>query len=163
MNQLLDVMKKLLYFLMLLPLMGFVTACDDDDDVPQVSVTVDYEGAVNVDGILYVVQGEPFTINSITVTPKEGTSKATLGPVTYFWDYDVLGTTDVTPFGVTIDTSLEGLGAHLLQINSTILQVDKAMARLDIAYRINIVETVNDIPGYTPGTPDSGTDEQAVQ
>lgn len=151
-------MKKLLNLLMILPVMLFVASCDDDDDrLPNVTFSVEYEGAVDVDNILYVVKGDNLTINSVSAIPVEGSKEATLGPVTYIWDYQVLGTTAVSPYALTINTSVERPGRHLLQMTSTVLQVDKAMASVNLAFEIAIVEKAEDIPGYTPDMPDSGT------
>ena len=142
-------MKKFLYLLFTLPLIGLLSACDNDDDAPQVSIQVDYEGAVNVDGTLYVVQGEPFSITAVTVTPDQGTGNALVGPVSYAWNYVYAGTSEIAPYGVTFDTSVMNTGNHLLQISGTIAQVNKPLAALNLAYRVKVVASAEDIPGYS--------------
>ena len=58
-------MKKFLYLLLLLPL-GFLTSCHDDDDMPSVDITVSIDNAVDADGRIFIVSGEPLTVSGIT-------------------------------------------------------------------------------------------------
>ncbi len=145
-------MKKFLYLLFALPVFGLLAACDDDDRMPHVSVKVDYEGAVDVDGTLYVVQGEPFSITAVTVTPDQGTGNAIVGPISYAWDYTYAGTAEVAPYGVTFDTSSMYPGNHLLQLTGTVAQVDKSLMTLNLAFRVKIVPSADDIPEIDDAT-----------
>ena len=63
-------MKKLFYLMMLALPMIFV-ACDDDDNLPRVDITVDFDNVANVDGELYIVKGDSLIVNSINVTNLE--------------------------------------------------------------------------------------------
>lgn len=63
-------MKKLFYLMMLALPMIFV-ACDDDDNLPRVDITVDFDNVANVDGVLYIVKGDSLIVNSINVTNLE--------------------------------------------------------------------------------------------
>ena len=45
-------MRKSLYTLMrFFPMMWALTSCSNDDDLPQVDITIDYSGATEVDGV----------------------------------------------------------------------------------------------------------------
>lgn len=150
-------MKKYFYLLLAIPFLGLLAACHDDDSVPQVSVKVDYEGAVDVDGVLYVVQGEPFSITSVTVVPDQGTGNAVVGPISYALDYSYIGTAEAAPYGVTFDTENMNLGRHLLQLSGTIAQQDKSLASLNLSIRIMIVGSAEDIPVDNEDAASGGT------
>lgn len=141
-------MKNFLYLLMALPVLFGLSSCSDDDDnsLPEVNLSVSYSGATNVDGVLYVVEGDTFTIDGITVTPVEGTKAATLGATTYYWDYAPVATTIIEPFGMQLNTTGIPEGNHLLQIRSSVYQVDKSVATAYMAYKVTIVGAADDIP-----------------
>ena len=149
-------MKKFLNIMLFMVLLTGLTSCHDDDNIPQVNFNVNYEGAVKKDGVFYVVRGDVFTITSVTVTPIDGSVHAELGPVTYAWDYSVLGTNFISPYGLSIDTSVEPLGNHLLQLTATVIQEGKSLGQAAIGLPVKIVASLDDIPGYTPDTPVTG-------
>lgn len=142
-------MKKLYYLLLLaLPLLGF-NACDDDDDLPNVSLSASIEGATRVDNTLYVLAGDTLDIESINLV--DNTKKgAVIGSATYFWDYYRLGGTIVAPYGMDIATEGVPVGNHLLQINVSIYAVDYTPCVGYMSYQVKIVDSPNDIP--TEGT-----------
>ncbi len=150
-------MKRFLYLLLALPLMVLVASCSDDDkDLPQVTFSMDYSGATLTDGVLSIPQGHDLVINSLKVTPVEGTKKATLGRVTYFLDGFPIYETIVDPYTVTISTANLEVGKHLLQIRAGIFQVDKEAAFGVFSYTLDVTEPVpDDTPGDTPGGTDT--------
>lgn len=139
-------MKKLFYYLLILPLMASFSSCsDDDDDIPPVDLTVNIEGATRVDNTLYVVQGETFSVASIDMI--DNTSKgAVIGSATYYWDYYRVGGTIVKPYGIEISTQDMALGLHLLQIKVSIYAVDYAPCMGYISYNVRVVATADEIP-----------------
>ena len=77
-------MKRLYLFLLaLLPVIG-LTSCSSEDDLPQVDIQVTYSGATDIYEVLYVVQGNKLNIDAITVTPLDGTKRATIGATAYY-------------------------------------------------------------------------------
>lgn len=137
-------MKKLYYLLMALPLL-MLSACDDENDLPDVDVLVNIEGATRVNDILYVVQGDVLDISSITI--EDHTKKgAVIGSATYYWDYYNLGGTIVQPYGMEIPTSGLPLGNHLLQIEMSIYAVDYPPCIGFVSYKVVIVKSSDDIP-----------------
>ncbi len=140
-------MKKILYLLFALPLLGLISSCDDDKDLPDVTFSMDYSGASCVDDVLYVVQGDTLYINALNVTPAEGTKKATLGLTTYYWDFSPFYSTITVPFSTAIATEGIEPGDHMLQVRTTIYQVDKEQAFGLFSYKVVIVPTDEDQPG----------------
>ncbi len=148
-------MKRLLYLILALPLMWLMSSCSDDDkDLPNVTFSMDYSGATFADNMLSIPQGQDLVINALTVTPAEGTKKAVLGRTTYFIDAFPVYETVIEPFGVTIPTDNLKVGKHLLQIRSSIYQVDKTVAFGVFSYTLNVTEP---LPDETPGDNPGGT------
>lgn len=148
-------MKKFYYLLLALPLLTFLSACDDDDkNIPEVSLSIEYSGGTLNDGVLYVVEGETLKIDALVVKPAPGTGKAVLGQTTYLWDGIPFYTTGVAPFSVDIDTSDMAEGNHTLTVNSQIFQEDKSIGWGIFQYKVVIVAAPEDQPGDEGG----GTD-----
>lgn len=153
-------MKKYIYFLLALPMLLFVS-CSNDDDLPQVDTQVTYSGAVEVDGVLYVPEGQNFAIESITATPLKGYKEATIGATAYYWNYQYVGTTIEAPFGLSFNTAAMPVGDYMLQINATIYQVDRSVGIAYFTYPVKIVP-VDEMPsGTTGGTDIPDTDVRA--
>lgn len=143
-------MKKLLYLLMLLPL-GFLASCHDDDDLPSVDVTVNIENAVDANGHLYIVAGEPLTVQGITVEGLGGKTAAISG-VNYVLDHVAMGYTIDVPFGGQINAAYLPVGNHLFTLAFDVLQVDKSIAYAQLSNIVTVVESAEDLPdGATPG------------
>ena len=144
-------MKKLLYLLLLLPL-GFLASCSDDDDLPAVEVTVNIDNAVDSNGHLYIVSGEPLTVQSINVESLNGKATGISG-VNYVLDHVGLGYNIVSPFGAQINPAYLPVGNHLFTLSFDVLQVDKSIAYAQLSTIVTVVESAEDLPdGATPGT-----------
>ncbi|MDE6371660.1 MAG: hypothetical protein K2K92_09250 [Duncaniella sp.] len=142
-------MKKFLYLLMALPMLIMTTACSDDDDtdrIPQISVTVDYEGGTLNDGTFYVEQGETLDITALVVTPAEGTGKATLGQTTYYMDGVPFYTTPIEPWGCTIPTENLSVGKHILSVKAQVFQIDKSIGWTIFEYPLVVEEPQATLP-----------------
>lgn len=140
-------MKRVLNLLLALPLLAFFTACNDDKDVPQVSLSIEYTGATSEDGVLYVVQGEPLTITSLVAVPDEGTQAAAVTTATYYWDGAPFERTVFSPFSVTIDTEGIPVGPHTLGVYADVAQVDKSLGFAVANFPVVIVEKPEEQPG----------------
>ena len=139
-------MKKFLYLLLAVPFLALMAACSDDDkDLPDVKISIDYSGATDQDGILYIAQGETLTINSITATPANGGGKAMLGNTVYSIDGVPVYSIGVSPYGGNLDTSSLEVGTHQLSFFSQVFQVDKEVGFA--LYGFNFVVTE---PNSTP-------------
>ena len=146
-------MKRFIYLLLMLPLLGLVSACHDDKDLPDVSLSLDYSGGTQQDGAIYVVQGDTLTINALRAIPAEGTKAATLTNVVYFWD----GMPQTPPIDpnqpIQFNTAEMEVGNHTLGANATVLQVDKEIGFAVTQFPVVIVASDSD----QPGEGDSGT------
>lgn len=158
-------MKKIFSILLLaLPLAFMTTSCSDDDDLPNVDITVNMSNCKQLDDVVYVVRGQILNIDGISVKNLDGNKPALITRASYFWDYTLLGTSVVAPYGfeiATIAPDEEGvggtpLGKHLLEIEMPVLAEDKAVATGIVAFVVQVVESEDDIPAdaVTPG----GTD-----
>ena len=151
-------MKRIFYLLLVLPLLGLVSSCSDDKDLPQVNLSIDYTGATEEDGTLYVVQGETLNVTALRAIPEEGTKAATVGVAAYFWDGIPEGRTAISPFAISINTADMEVGQHYLGVNATVLQVDKEVGFAVTRFPIVIVANENEQPGDQDGgtiTPDT--------
>lgn len=144
-------MKRFLYILLVLPLLALVASCSDDDkDLPKVSISVDYSGAVEEDGVLVITQGQPFKIDALKVTSLDG-KKATLGNTTYYMDGEPFYAIGVPPFGCEIDTNTLPVGEHVLSFYTQVFQVDKETGFALYGLKLKVV-AAEDTPGDGGGT-----------
>lgn len=140
-------MKKYFFYLMLLLPLGFMAvSCDDDDnDLPDIGIQATISGGVFEGDEIYVTQGDVLTVDALTLinhTDNEGA----LGAVTYYWDHLLIGTNITQPFELTIDTTDQPVGRHLLQAQMPIYVVDYPICWGYIQYYVNVVEAQEDLP-----------------
>ena len=139
-------MKKLYYTLLLALPMLYLASCDDDNNLPDVDVSIQIDGGVGVDGAIYVVQGDTLKIEGINVINNEEGKEAVITSATYSWDYLLAGVSLTPPYGASFVTDDMAIGQHLLQIECPLYAVDKSPALMYMAYKVAIVETADDIP-----------------
>ncbi len=149
-------MKKLFYLMLALPL--FMVSCSDDDDLPNVGITANFEGGTQVNGSYYVVRGDTLYVEGMTLE-NYGSDEATIGGVRYFLDYMPIGTSIVPPYGISIVTDNLPVGNHLLQAEMPIYAVGYSICTGYISKKVTIVGEAADIPEVT--VPDNGA-EKAV-
>lgn len=140
-------MKKIMWLLLALPLMAVMTSCHDDDDLPDVILTVNYENAVNVDEVLYVVQGDTLIIDSVAVSPATPQGKAVqLLGVSYRWNGWLVGTTLIPPFSAGIPTTNFAPADYILGMECPVIQIDKTPGTAFITRKVRVVASEDDIP-----------------
>lgn len=147
-------MKKFIsLFLLALPFVFGATSCNDDDDLPDVSMSISLENAKKVDGVIYVVQGDTLDVTSINIKNNEAGKNAAITEAEYYWDYIPVYTAIVPPYGLKFPTykdegDVKGtpLGNHLLQIKMPVLAEDKEIAFAVLAYPVKVVATPEEIP-----------------
>lgn len=147
-------MKKLLSLLPALLLGLAVSSCSDHDgkDMPDVNISLEYSGGATVDDHIVVEQGQTLSIDGLYVTPAEGTKNATLGLTTYYWDFVPFETTAIVPFQASISTEGMELGHHVLQVRTSIYQIDREMAWGVFSYDVEVVEPSLSNPEPAGGT-----------
>lgn len=145
-------MKKLLYLALLLLPLGFMAAsCSDDNDLPDVDVTVVYDNVVMDNNVLYVVQGDIMKVTGIDCKGNDG-KQALVNNVTYYLNGLPQIHPIFAPYGVGIDTGMLEPGRYVLTMGMNILQVDKSISTGMIDQSFIVVKTAEELPdGATPG------------
>lgn len=142
-------MKKFFYLLFLLPL-AFLASCNNDDDFPQVELTLEisniYQDSSN--GKLYYVEGdESPVVDGLTAKSLEAGKGAAVTNVVYSLNEVVrLYGTEENPFTPVIPGELLSQGVNYLNITATILQEDKSIAYCHSNIPINVVASSEDLP-----------------
>lgn len=148
-------MKKLLYLLLVLPFAMLMASCSNDDDLPNVTVTMDFGNAAVQDGTLYAVQSDTLMLNNIVTKAVDSNQSAVLANVKYYWNYVPTPGLTWSPLPMEIpiaDMPLSESGNNLLQLDATLLETDKSIAYANIAVPIKVVATVEELPaGLTLG------------
>ncbi len=146
--------KKALLALLLVPMMGLVNSCSDDDkDLPEVDFEVTISGGVQSpdDNKIYIEQGTPLDIESIVAVPRNG-KRTTLGLTTYYLNGIPQAQTVTVPFGAVFETESLEPGEYAFQIKTSVYQIDKSAAFALLSYDLVV----------TPATPDDGTSTQSI-
>lgn len=142
-------MKKTLFYSLIVAAisMAFVS-CDDDNTLPNVSFTVDFNGcAINPDnGDIYVVQGDTLQISSISVKNLESDKAAAITDAEYYWNYAFIGNNPFSPYGFEIYTENVPTGNNALTIRTSVVAVDKEPAFAVLGYNVKVVADSSDIP-----------------
>lgn len=150
------IMKKFLILLLgLVSLPMVFTACDDDNDLPDVDVTVNFDNAVkDDDGPIYIVKGSPISVTSIEVTNREPGKKAIATAAIYYLDGVRIGASVVSPLAFSFPTENLETGTYDFNIELEILAVDKTPAFGVLGYKLKIVASADELPGgQVPDTP----------
>lgn len=144
-------MKKLIYLLFVLPLLGIAVSCDDND-LPDVNISFDYTNGTVVNNMVYVVQPDTLYIDAINVTPVNSSKQAiVVAPVNYWLDGYPCGLSNVQPFAFAIPTDQLSIGQHTLTVNMHIAQEGAALASMVGSIKINVVADSTDIPTSAGG------------
>lgn len=147
-------MKKLFaLFLLALPMVFAMTSCSDDDDLPNVSMSIDVDNAVHVGEDIYLVQGDTLKITGINITNNESGKGATIYRAQFrfanIMSYDQV----VQPFQFYLPTSDNPdngdyipVGNYPLDVYCNIAAEDKTLAIAVLSYTVCVVASADDIP-----------------
>lgn len=148
-------MKKLLYLLLVIPFAMMVSSCSNDNDLPNVDITMSFDNAVVKDGSVYVVQDSVFSITGLTTKAVDSNQQSAIVNVRYFWNgYPAPGLTwSNFPMKINMaDMPQPESGNNILGLNATLLETDKSMSYCTLRIPIKAVEKVEDLPdGQQPG------------
>lgn len=151
-------MRKFLYLLLALPLLGFFTSCDDNEkNLPDVSLSIDYSGATEEDGVVSVIQGNTLEIEALKVIPAEGTKDAMLTNVVYTIDNIAFAVAPQAPFAVNINTAELPVGEHYLGVRATVFQDGKSVGFAIARFKFNVLPNDNVEPGGDENGDNSGS------
>lgn len=143
-------MKKLLYFLLLIPF-GFIASCSNDHVFPDVDVTTTFSGGTYYNDTIYTVTGDTLRITGIQARPIADAKNAAVTNV-FMWlnyrqIYPTLPPVEIQEFPMLIANTP---GRNLLQMGFTILQEGKSISNWQSAYNIRVVPEVSAIPQGAP-------------
>lgn len=157
--------KKVLIALMMLPFVGLLQSCHDDEkDLPEVDFEVAIEGGVQNpdDNKIYITRGTTFSIESITPVSRNGKPVA-LGLTTYYINGLLQAQTVTAPFGASFDTTPLEPGEYAFQIKTSVYQIDKSAAFALLSYELVVVEPDPDeTPDETPDRSIIRPDDQQI-
>lgn len=140
-------MKKslFLFLLLLVPALAFMS-CDDDKDLPNVKFTVAFDNPVR-DNTVYVVAGDTVKVTGVTVKNVDSDKAAAVTGVNYYLDGFFLGPSIFAPYPFVIPVSEDAEpGDHVLELEASVVAVDKTPAFAVLGYDIEVVESADDIP-----------------
>ncbi len=134
-----------------------LTSCDDDNDLPDVDVTVNFDSSVHSDDRdLYEEKGEPITVRSIEVAIRDAGKKAIATAAIYYLNGARIGASVVSPLAFTYPTENLPVGTYDFNVEVEILAVDKTPAFGVLGYKMHVVDNISDIPGEPqPESPDA--------
>lgn len=141
-------MKKIVYLLAaVIPALVF-TSCDDSADVPDVDFNVAITGGTFTSASdIYVVQGDTLRVNSVEAVNNEHGKSVTIPYVNYYFNYMFIGQNALQPYGfnIAIPDSLP-VGTYSLELTAPVFAEDKEPGYAIMTYRVNVVESAEDIP-----------------
>lgn len=143
-------MKKILYLLLVMPML-LLAGCKDDDDVPNVDLSIALDNVVVKENTIYIVEGTTLSVTGVTC---QGIgSNAILTSVTYYWDEVRNPPMVISPFAFNIDPSVMPVGHHTLGLYINVAQEGKSMGYIAMSIDVIVVESEEDLPdGLKPGT-----------
>ncbi len=132
---------------------GF-TSCDDDNDLPDVSMSITIEGGVfDTDGDIYVVQGDELNVQSVNIVNNIQGQSAAITYANYYWNYQLVAASTLPPFGCAGLTDADTpVGKYDLEITTNVLAVDKELANAVLDYDVIVVADASQIPASATGT-----------
>lgn len=148
-------MKKLLYLLLVIPFALMVSSCSNDNDLPNVDITMSFDNAVVKDGTVYVVQDSVFSITGLTTKAVDSNQQSAIVNVRYFWNgYPAPGLTwSNFPMAINMaEMPQPESGNNILGLDATLLETDKSMSYCTLRIPIKAVDKVENLPdGAQPG------------
>lgn len=148
-------MKKLLYLLLVIPFAMMISSCSDDNDLPNVNITMSFDNAAVKDGKVYVLADDAFSITGLSTKAVDINQQSAIVNVKYFWNG--IPAPGLTWSSFPMDINMEEMplvekGANVLGLQATLLETDKSMAYTAINVPIVAVENEEALPeGMTLG------------
>ena len=139
-------MKKIAYLILSLPLL-LVSACSDEREIPDASISASFSGVYVVpdENELYAVSGDTIVVEDVTVKSQSGENVA-IGPVDFIWNGFDIGTIPVAPFRYEITTSSLPNKYNMLTLRTNLLIVDHPIYTALVQYKIKIVPDKDSLP-----------------
>lgn len=143
-------MRKLFYSMLaaVLPMMAIsMASCNNENDLPDVTITLDVTQGTVVGDTIYVAQGDTIDIAKVVVTNKEEGKDAAIANVTYYWDGYYYAPAVFAPYKMIFPTSENTpVGKHSIDLTCNVLAVDKSLASAIVTFPVKVVASKEDIP-----------------
>ena len=141
-------MKKWILLLMALPLLCFLSSCNDEDSLPNVDIDVHYSNGIVSQSQVYVVKPDTLYIEGVTVEAvNPNHDAAVVGLVTYRIDGFMPGIVAYPNERVAILTENMPLGTHILTAEMGIAEEGCALSRAFVSVAFHVVSDESEIPG----------------
>lgn len=148
-------MKKLFYLLLALPFAMMVSSCTNDNDLPNVDVTVAFDNAAVENGTVYAVEDSVLQITGITTKAVDSNKNSALVNILFYWNNIPAPGLTFGSYPLEINLAQVPLvkdGANKLSLNGKLLEVDKSMANFYLNIPVVVVDSVQNLPdGLTLG------------
>ena len=142
-------MKKLFYLLLVIPFAMMVSSCSNENDLPNVKITMSFDNAAVEDGTVYVLEGETFSITGISTKAVDTNQQSAIANVRYFWNgYPA---PEWTWSEMPIEINMAEMPQpesrkNLIGIEATLLETDKSMSYCSLRIPVVAVDAVEDLP-----------------
>ncbi|MDE6023260.1 MAG: hypothetical protein K2G13_07135 [Muribaculaceae bacterium] len=148
-------MKKLLYLLLVLPFAMMISSCSNDNDFPNVDITIAFDNAAVQNGTVYAVEENGLQITGITTKAVDSNKESALVNIDYFWNRIPAPNLTFGSYPLELnlaDMPLVEKGANTLDLYGKLLEVDKSIANFSVTIPIVVVASEEDLPdGLTLG------------
>lgn len=136
-------MKHFISLLLLLPLL--LASCGQKSGAPGVEVNVAISGCAVADSVIYIVQGDVFKVDSVTIQ-NLSVENAVICSVVYGWDSLRVGDSVNAPYSYNFNTSSAKTGSHDFEFEAAVHAVDYPPAVATLACKAVIVASPDEIP-----------------
>ena len=141
-------MKKIIFLLFALPLLGIVSSCNDESNLPDVDININFDNGIISESQVYVVKPDTLFITGITVEAVNPNHDAMVaGLVKYHLDGFYPGFVAYPNEKVAIPTKDLREGPHVLTAEMNIAEEGCELARAFVSVKFNVVNAEADIPG----------------
>ncbi|MCM1005135.1 MAG: hypothetical protein NC402_02435 [Prevotella sp.] len=129
------------------------TACNDEDNYPNVYFNFDERGGVQHDGALYIQNGDSICMDRINVAVDKSTPTSLITACGYYWDGNFVGPGFAPDFGRKFFVYNQPLGRHVLSVKMQVAAEGYSLATYITNFPVIIVPESADINSInTDGT-----------
>lgn len=145
-------MKILKLLFLTMPLLAAFAACSDDNEMPQVDISLTYRNAKVVNEAVYVVKPDTLFVDSVSVTAvRQGHIAGVFGPVNYYLDGVFVGSNPIIPNGMGILTEKLDPGTYSLGLSMNVAEEGCELATALVSVKMVVVSDPSEIPSSAGG------------
>lgn len=128
---------------------AFLASCNNDDDLPQVDLTLTLGQVTEVNDNFYTVLGNEISLEGLSVKALNGKNATVQNVMFYFNGFPLVGSFG-NPFTGKIPTEGLKAGTYNLEFTGLLLEEDKSISNIACSFPIIIVEEEEDLPENAP-------------